>query len=238
MLLFRLEGFENVVAVIGLLLGWLILLALVWQKYRRAVEKPRLWRALIVFFISIIAFSIQMTIGGTTAKFAVLPLGVWVVYLVTAKTTWKQYRAIAWIGFLANYIFMASHLAAYYSHEVIYPKREVATYIANVDSAGIVSVHPSAPEAVFDRSLFQSKLSSLRPEEMNLSMDWFYESRDSGHERFPYALIGVEPRWGSGIHAEIFIQSDGKGLLVSRGDQYYYYVSEESLLEIGGRTDE
>jgi len=53
-------------------------------------------------------------------------------------------------------------------------------------------------------------------------------------ERFPYQLIGTKPKWGSGLRTSIFIESDGKGFLVSTQDKQLYFRSEQSVLMEGG----
>ena len=59
---------------------------------------------------------------------------------------WQTYRSFAWLGFCANFLFLASTLIAIPFHHVIYPKDEPSTYISNVENASILNIHPSAKD--------------------------------------------------------------------------------------------
>lgn len=50
-------------------------------------------------------------------------------------------------------------------------------------------------------------------------------------ERFPYILLGASPKWGSGYESTIYIESDGKGMLISTEKEQYYFRSSESILK-------
>ncbi|CAM5222531.1 hypothetical protein UACE39S_02712 [Ureibacillus acetophenoni] len=61
-------------------------------------------------------------------------------------------------------------------------------------------------------------------EERVYSDPWYmetYMNADSTtkDERFPYQLIQAHSKMGSGIHSIIFIENDGKGILITTSDQ-------------------
>ncbi len=79
---------------------------------------------------------------------------------------------------------------------------------------------------------FKELIDDLKPQrQFEESLDWYYVARDQGKEFYPYALLGAEPKWGSGIRYEAYIKSDGLGLIIARGNQYYYYESKTPLLQ-------
>jgi hypothetical protein len=52
-------------------------------------------------------------------------------------------------------------------------------------------------------------------------------------ERFPYQLIGTSPEWGSGFLTIIYLEEDGKGILLSTSNKQLYFRSEDSIIEGG-----
>jgi len=68
------------------------------------------------------------------------------------------------------------------------------------------------------------------------SDQWYYEIQlleGEKKEKFPYLLDGVKPKWGSGISSTIFVEQDGKGILISLPSKQLYYRLETSLFEGG-----
>ena len=50
-------------------------------------------------------------------------------------------------------------------------------------------------------------------------------------ERFPYLLANVAPKWGSKVTATIYVEKDGKGLLIAAPTKHLYYRLDESILQ-------
>lgn len=232
---------DNVVEALCGLASWLLLIGIVIYYYRKdkAPERPILWKALVIAGICLFSFTLNIPIGEYIGKLALLPLGVWVVYGVTKHKSWSRYRKYAWIGFWCNYVFLATGLAGHYVYEGVYPKDSIATYFANVTDARLAAIHPSAPEASLDAARLEQGLKTLKLEPEYDSISWGYEANDTEKERFPYVLLGTESGWGSAINPEVYVQWDGKGLLVVWNNRYLYYSAPASLLltEPGGGNE-
>jgi hypothetical protein len=232
---------NNIVDVLFMVLSWGLLVGIVLYYYRREKEawRPVFWKALLIAFVCVFAFTLNIPLGEYMGRFAILPLGVWVVYWAAKNKSWPRYRRYAWIGFWCNYVFLAAGLLGHYVNEGVYPKQTISTYFANVENARLVAIHPSAPEASLDAARLEQSLKALELQPEYDAMTWGYESRDAQTEWFPYALLGTEASWGSGISAEVYVQADGKGLLVAWNNRYLYYKAPSSLLsmESGGGSE-
>ncbi|WP_240335225.1 hypothetical protein [Paraliobacillus sediminis] len=73
-------------------------------------------------------------------------------------------------------------------------------------------------------------------QEKIMSDDWYEETflnvEDyEKKEQFPYLLVDYKSKWGSGLESMIYVEGDGKGILISTADQQYYYRSEMSTLK-------
>ncbi|WP_168119545.1 hypothetical protein [Paenibacillus sp. HB172176] len=233
---------NNVMSIACLLIGWIIILTFMIRRYRKQQDRPVGWRVFLVALFGFLSVSFPIVMGYFSFKLAVLPLGVWILYALIGSRAWPKYRWYAWRGFLANYLFLILALVSGLLNDAVYPKDDVHTYISDVNQARIVGTHPFAEEAVsFDTATFLAGLEQLQ--ESEIDMDWHSQTAWKSEsmyqkERFPYALLGVESRWGSGIEPSVYIQFDGKGLLIVRSDRSLYYTSEASLLEMGESSDE
>lgn len=215
--------------------GWVLIGLLAYRIYREQEENPKVWRIVVALVVGLFAFSINLTVFGQQVKLAILPLGVWLVYGFLRKGRWHVYRRFVWLGFKGNYIFLALALSGMLLHAAIYQKDEPATYIANIEEASLVGIHPSAGEYSLDREALRNQLPRLKQKPVD-SQGWYmqiYDELESGEhdERFPYQIVGALPEWGSGIHARIYIEQDGKGLLVTTQNKQYYFRSDVSLLK-------
>lgn len=176
----------------------------------------------------------------TLIKFPILPLGVWILYFVLRgkNESWQTYRAFAWLGFWMNFLFLVSTLIAIPIHQIIYSKEEPSTYLSNIKNASITTIHPSAKESSFNKESLLTQLHTLQ--QGTIYSDQWYEDlymnpeTEQRDERFPYQLIGTSSKWGSGIETMIFIEEDGKGILIATPRKQLYFRSEESVLEEGG----
>ncbi|MFX3632733.1 MAG: hypothetical protein ACE3L7_06625 [Candidatus Pristimantibacillus sp.] len=224
---------DNIISASFSILGWVFMVLIVVRQYSKQQEKPALWKALIITWLGIAAVTINLNLFHTAVKLPILPIGVWLIYAVTRNKSWGRYRVYAWIGFWGNFIFLAAALLSSPVNEWIYPKKEVSTYIASMDHATIIPIHPSASETALIKEHFFNQLELIPTKDM--VFDWYSASKFVSQpyyqqERFPYQLSGTKPKWGSGIFTEIYIEDNGKGILITTPKQQYYYRSPELLI--------
>ncbi len=207
------------------------------RTYKKQMVKPKKWKIFIVILAGLFSFSINWNMFDTMIKLPILPLGVWILYFVLKgkDERWETYRTFAWIGFWANFLFMAAALIAMPIHQVIYPKDKSATYISNIENASIINIHPSAEEVSLNKGSLSKPFHTMEKE--TIYSDQWYEDTymntklNKRSERFPYQLIGTSSKWGSGLHTIIFIENDGKGILITTQKKQLYFRSEDSLIE-------
>lgn len=229
----------DAIATLSGILGWLVVGFFAYRNYKKLIVKPKIWKILIVICVGLFSFSINWNMLDTMIKLPILPLGVWILYffLKGKDGRWQTYRSFAWLGFGANFIFLASTLISIPIHHVIYPKDEPSVYISNVENAFITNIHPSAKDRSLNKESLQRQLDTLRQDTI-YSVQWYEETymnpeSNKRNERFPYQLIGTTSKWGSGIPTIIYIEDDGKGILLSTPKKQLYFRSEDSLLEGG-----
>lgn len=231
------------------IIGWGILIGAVCYLYRKQTEKPVIWKMVIIIYIGLFCFNFSFIVSETPVKIAILPLGVWILILVFGKRKerWKVYRPFAWLGFFGNYIFLITTLLSSLVQSLLYPTDKVETFLAELNNPAILLIHPSGKQADLNKELFIESLSSWGIGKMD-TQQWYYESfpeikeeelEEEGQmphqtmERFPYILIGATPKWGIGYESTIYMERDGKGLLISTEKGQYYFRSSESVLKGG-----
>lgn len=216
-------------------IGWLVIGLLALRSYKKQLIKPEMWKVFIVIIIGIFSFSIKWVVFGKVVSLAILPLGVWLLYFFKRKDEekWRRYRSFAWIGFLGNYIFLSLSLVMIPIHFVLYPPKEPTTYIANVENASVIASHSSVSNVTLNKEMLQDQLNIMK-ETPIYSDGWYLAIREQKKERFPYILINTLPKWGSGIASIIYVENDGKGILItSDKQQQQYYRFDESVFEEG-----
>ncbi|MBT2680994.1 hypothetical protein J7E38_18550 [Bacillus sp. ISL-35] len=232
----------NATALVMNLVSWVLILFIALRIYRKQEIKPRLWKMAVVIFIGLFSFSINLPYMNQPIKVAVLPLGAWILYALYHKrnegTGWDRYRKYACLGFLANYIFLLSALLSPLIQSSIYPKGELTTYISDTSGAHILKTHPSGIDKVLDAESLRSEISNMELRQIS-SDAWYYDSVQNvehlaqADERFPYQMTGVKPRMGSGFHPVIFVEEDGKGILISTVQEQFYFRSQKPFLKEG-----
>jgi hypothetical protein len=225
----------NVIMIITGGLAWSLILFLAYRTYKKQIDKLKVWKIPIVIFVGLFTFSITLDVFQTMVKLPILPLGVWILYFFLRGKRWQVYRSFAWLGYWANFLFLAATFLTMPIHHVVYPKDEPATYISEIEEASIIHLHPSAKESSLNKDSLLKQLDTMRQETIN-SQKWYndtYENMDTNKksERFPYQLIGSSSKWGSGIHTMIFIENDGRGILITTSKNQLYFRSNDSLLE-------
>ncbi|MEH7885703.1 hypothetical protein V7654_15490 [Bacillus sp. JJ1609] len=219
---------------------WLALLIMIWTVYKKQQIKPEIWKMLIVVFVGLFSFSINISVMEQQVKLAILPLGVWIIYWIYSRRnegrSWNRYRQYAWIGFIANYFFLLMSLLIIFIHGWIYPKDEISTYISDLHDSSIIKIHPTGQNVSLDQGALLSQLKEATRKPV-YSEKWYYETyvnvenKTKTDERFPYQLTGVRPKQGSGISFMIFIEQNGKGILISHGQEQLYFRLDAPILK-------
>ncbi|WP_188456026.1 hypothetical protein [Virgibacillus oceani] len=233
-------GYTSTITVIANILAWFVIVMLVYLNYKKLQEKPKLWKVALIVFIGMIAFSYNWNFRDTVIRLPILPLGVWIVIIVfrIRGKEWQVYRRFAWLGFFSLFIFLLMTLLAIPLNKAFYPKDELSTYIANVENASIIKTHPSAKEQTLDKNHLINQIGSMKRKTI-ASDQWYQEitmnTADTNNikERFPYLLADVLPKRWSGIDAIIYVEKDGKGLLITAPKGQYYFRSDDSLFREG-----
>ena len=228
----------NAIAILTGILAWSVIGFFAYRIYKKQMVKPKVWKILIVLFVGLFSFSINWAMFDTIFKLPILPLGVWILYFVLKgkEERWQTYRSFAWLGFLANFIFLLLTLVSIPVHHALYPKNEPSTFISNVENASIITIHPSAKERSLNKESLMKQLQALRQETI-YSDQWYTETYMNAestirNERFPYQLIDTKAKWGSGLNTIIYIEDDGKGILISTPKNQLYFRSEDSVIKV------
>lgn len=229
----------NVIANICGVLGWSVISYFVYRTYKKQMVKPKVWKILFVLVVGLFSFTINWNMFDTMVKLPILPLGVWLLYFALKRKdkSWQTYRSFAWLGFFTNFIFLLSTLTAIPFHHMIYPENNPSTYISTIENASINLIHPSAKDRSLNKEKLLEQLHTMRQETI-FNDKWYEETymndeSNLRNERFPYQLIGSLPKWGSGFHTIIYIEDDGKGILLSTQKKQLYFRSEDSMIERG-----
>ncbi|MRG86205.1 hypothetical protein GH754_07685 [Salinibacillus xinjiangensis] len=228
----------NLIEVLSGALAWGIVVYLIYRLYNKRRVKPKGWKILIVFWIGMFSFSFNFNLFGEAVRLSILPLGVWILYFIlnSKEGRWEIYRRFAWLGFGANFIFLLFSLISTPVHQAIYPQNEIDTYIAGVEEAYFITIHPSGQDVSLKKDTLLDGIERLQKSTIS-SDDWYYDltRNDSKevNERFPYQLVNATPKWGSGSQAIIYLEDDGKGLLILTPEKQRYFRSDQSLLEEG-----
>ncbi|SER06244.1 hypothetical protein SAMN05216232_0132 [Virgibacillus subterraneus] len=232
--------YNNAITVTATILVWLVIIIIIYTKYKKLQEKPKLWKIILIVLIGMFSFSINTNFLDTVVRIPILPLGVWILIFAfrDKKEKWEVYRTFAWLGFFFLFIFILSKLIIIPVNQAIYPKEELSTYIANLDNASLIQTHPSVEERSLNKDHLADEIARMRHETIH-SEQWYQKvtsnvETENIEERFPYQLTGSLPKRGSGVDAIIYVEKDGKGLLITAAKGQYYFRSDDSLLEEGG----
>lgn len=232
-------GNVNIVEQSVNLVGFLVIVFFAYRIYQKLSEKPQLWKVVVVTWVGLFAFSFNLPMLGNLVKIPVLPLGVWILYAIFRKKEeqWQVYRRFAWLGFTANFIYIITTLVSAPINQLIYPENDPSSYISTIEDASIIHIHPSAEKSSLNKDTLAKEIVRLKEEPVR-SYDWYYEADQYNQdieviERFPYQLIGYKPKWGSELNTIVYIEKDGKGLLLTTATKQLYFRSEHSLIKEG-----
>lgn len=227
----------NIIEFILNFIAWMCIGLISFRIYQKKAIKLKLWKVIVVLFMGLFSFNINWPMFDTVVMLPILPLGVWILYFVFKQKEGRceKYRLYAWLGFGANVIFIATTLLAVPLQYAFYPEREATTYLSNIENASLIPIHPSATEQKIDKTVLKNRLPNMTVERIYIQ-DWYEETfmemeSNERNERFPYQITGVTSKWGSGKSPVIYIESDGKGLLIKTIDKDVYFRSDESFLK-------
>ncbi|SNT50577.1 hypothetical protein SAMN05444672_13547 [Bacillus sp. OK838] len=207
--------------------------------YKKQESPPKAWKALVVFVLGMITFSFTFNLSDEVVSVPIIPIGVallsWLLRRKGNEGRWQRFRRFAWLGFLWNFIFLGASLLAIPLDEMMYPKADISTYMMDIKSASLMATHPNSKEVTLNKGELERQMNKMKQKKIE-SESWYYGiNEDSGYkEMFPYILTGTVPKKGGGLETLIFIEEDGKGLLITpnKGHQVYYRL-EESILTGG-----
>lgn len=220
------------VLIVGIIFYWST------KIYKKQQVKPAIWKIILTLLVSLFSFSLNLQFFDTIFKFAILPLGVWILYvcLKGKDGRWNNYRPYAWLGFGANYFFLLTTLLTMVISLFIYPKDSINTYISTISEGQLIAIHPSAEENFTLVENAKEQLAHFKYATF-YEIDWYYESysdiKGKNYEQFPYLLANTKSSWGSGLDVTVYIEQDGKGLLIKKGEETIYFRSDQSLLVEG-----
>ncbi|WP_142384053.1 hypothetical protein [Neobacillus cucumis] len=230
----------NAISFILGTIAWCLIAIITYRLYKKQADKPTVFKVLISIYAGLFSFSFNWQMDeGTPIKISILPLGVWILYgiLKRKKGRWERYRPFLWLGFFSNFIFLAASLITIGTNHFLYPENDLATYISNIETAKIISTHPSGLKRSLDKDSLQNQIHSMKPD-INQGIQWNEEETQEGespqkrNEQFPYQLMGITPKWGS-QPAIIYVERDGNGLLVTTAKKQLYFRSQTSFLKGG-----
>jgi hypothetical protein len=228
----------NLIGMVLQLLSWGLIAFLFFSIYRKGEEKPIIWKAIIIVLVGLFSFTFGFTLWDTPVKLPILPLGVWILcWWFKRKGRWQVYRTFAWLGFWANFIFLTATFITIPLHNVFYPKDHVSTYVNNIERSSVSVTHRSATKVLLDKNKLKAEIPNMKRKSFD-SMAWHREATlpdgTKKEERFPFYLSDTDPKFGSGLSPLIFVEKDGKGLLISSEGKQYYFRSNESFLKDKG----
>ncbi|QUG40070.1 hypothetical protein KD050_12160 [Psychrobacillus sp. INOP01] len=194
-----------------------------------------IWKVIVVLLIGLFTFSLNLDFLGQVVQISILPLGVWILYWSLRKNepAWQKYRPFAWLGFVANYILLIFLLVGIPLNHLLYQGNNLSTYISNVEDAYIINTHPTANKSSLIKGNLIASIQDAKQQDY-FSDSWYNETLigpNKTTERFPYMLMNTLPKWGSGLSTTIYLEKNGKGILITTQEKQLYFQTENSLLE-------
>jgi hypothetical protein len=225
----------NLISFLATIFVLIVIVSFAYRLYKNQEKKPKKWAVLLTILIGLFSFSIKFEVLGTVIDIPILLLGVWLLYFIYMgkEGRWQRYRTYAWLGFGANFLFVIAQIAAIPIHQIVYPADDANTYISDIEDGAIVTIHAASSQTTQLKNGLENQLDSMIQEEKSI-YEWYGDGSIQPSERteqFPYQLINTKAKWGSGYKPIIFIEEDGKGMLISTSNEQVYFRSEDSLVE-------
>ncbi|WP_404458076.1 hypothetical protein [Oceanobacillus kapialis] len=220
----------NLIDLIMATLGYGCILVFVYYLYKKKEKgKPKPWVILLVIIIGLITFNLEVG----SLPFPVFPIGLCLLYIgfLIRKGNWHWYHKYGLAGFVGSYLLFSITLLGQPIQSLFYPQ-EPATYFARVEHAEIVKTYRHAPDQTIHKQKLDEAISSLTKKSLK-DATWIEDLYENTEERFPYHVTGIKPKWGSGLDTMLFVETDGKGWLVTTPDSHYYYRSPTSIFGEG-----
>lgn len=224
----------NILAALFTLIVWVLIIYLILRIYKKEQQKVQIWKIIIVYYVGAFTLSLPLHLFGASIQLAILPLGAWLAYgILKNRGSWQKYRKYVWLGFVSTYFYVIAFFIEHPLHMLLYKQHELTTYVSDVSEAHIYVTHPFGNEEV---ALIQSADEVLQSfAEENIYSDAWYEEmylngNEQRKERFPYVLYQTKSKWGSGYKPIVYIEQDGKGILVTLQNEQYYFRLQQSIL--------
>ncbi|PWU69071.1 hypothetical protein [Gracilibacillus dipsosauri] len=220
----------NLIEWFATIISWSIIGFIAFKIYQKKTDDLENWKLVFIILIGFLALDLNWVSRSHSISFAVIPLGVLILALFLKKRgSWEKYKPYAWLGFWANYIFLFLSLIANLIHGQIYDKSDIHTFISDTSNMEVINVDTSKIEYSVSLSKLMEMVESAYLEE---SDDYYWIEEDLHTEQgtpkqFPYQLIEVNPKWGSGIDASIFLEKDRQGILILTEEENYYFRTAE-----------
>lgn len=213
---------------------------------KKQKERPRIWVAFILLLIGLFSFSVNLLWDGLLLQISILPLGVWLVFLIyyfldrhaafyKHQNRWYRHRPYLWLGFFTNYLFLIMMVLAHLLFSLVYPSKQLITFISDSGGASTLRIHNTAETRVFDKQALQTQLHQAQLKQVD-GGEWFSSSdptfnHGEANEKFAYILVGTKAKWGSNLEPLIFVEDNGRGLLIQTEQQQYYFTLDQSIWE-------
>jgi len=211
--------------------------AVFFYVYKSQKLKLSLKNTVITTIIGLFVFSVTINTSYGSLKIPVLPLGVWFLYWFLRRDKqnerWQRYRRFAWLGYFLNFGFLLSNMLVFPLTSFLYPEGKLTTFIGDTTKAKVILTNPSSLPVKLDKTLLKKQLVHAKEKHAN-GTDWYYDStvhENKAPERFPYYLADTKVKSGKGGGVQIFIEKNGKGLLISTSKGQHYFQFQRSVLK-------
>lgn len=226
-----LDVFNHWLEWIAAIISLCITGGLVFYNHAKRIEKLSFWSVMAVVVIGMFSFSFPIHVGVRPVRIPIIPLGVGILYFYFQRkqNQWKVFGVYAWLGYLFNVFLLILTLISIPIHQTVYPNK-LSTYIANPSEASIVLSQPSGHDVSLNKENLIKLINSQALPSLESGLQWMKNTSGKQGEWFPYMVTDALPKWGSDANAIIYIEKDGKGILVTTRYSQYYFRSNNSLI--------
>lgn len=244
---FHFDLFNHVPTLIITVIDYSIFVFFFYWICKTSDMQSKKWMAFFFMFFGMFTFSINLNLFKSHIQLPILPLGVWILMMLAKRKNvnnrWERYRKFAWTGFLLSFVYLIMSLFINPIDHLMYPKNKLQTYISDIKETQIISTYPNITEVKLLNSKLLSSLNTFHSEKI-WNEKWYQETyegdlKEKPVERFPYILLGTKPKFGSNLDSMMYIEKDGKGLLITTKEKQYYFRSDTKIISPvkGGNND-